>query len=318
MSKIFVTGATGYIGRAICSALVGRGDTVVALSRNRARAVAALGAGVQVVQGDSCAGGAWQQAVSGCDAVINLAGEPIDGKRWDARFRQRLLDSRVDTTRFLVEAIGAAAAKPVVLASASGVDYYAFDAQTLGVQLEDDDEDDADVFDEGSPGGDGFLARMCRDWEGEAGRAVEHGLRVVYLRTGIVIDAESRALRKMSAPFKLMAGGRVGDGKQWFAWIHRDDAVAAYLFAVDNAALSGPVNLVAGSVRQNDFSKALGAALHRPSWLPVPKFAVKAAVGPLAEYLLNGRHVIPSALRSAGFTFQHPELSDALAAIHST
>lgn len=314
MSRVFVTGATGYIGRAICRALVVRGDSVVALSRDGARAARALGGGIEVVEGDPTAAGPWQAAVSGCDAVINLAGEPIDGKRWNAQFRQRLLDSRIDATRCLVEVIGAAA--PKVLVSASGVDYYAFDAEILGVQLDDDDEDDADVFDEASPGGDGFLARMCRDWEDEARGAAEHGVRVVCMRTGIVIDAESHALRKMAAPFKMMAGGRVGHGRQWFAWIHRDDAVGAYLFAVDEASLSGPVNLVAGSVRQREFSRALGVALHRRSWLPVPKFAVKAAVGPLAEYLLNGRHVVPAALRKAGYAFRYAELSDALAEIY--
>ncbi len=318
MSKVFVTGATGYIGRPICNALVARGDSVVALSRDGARAARVLGDKIEVAEGDPTEPGPWQAGVSGCDAVINLAGEPIDGQRWNAQFRQRLCDSRVDATRYVVEAMAAATAAPKVLVSASGVDYYAFDTETLGIQLEDDDEDEADVFDEASPGGDGFLARMCRDWEEEAGRAAEHGIRVVCMRTGIVIDSESRALRKLAAPFKMMAGGRVGGGRQWFAWIHRDDAVGAYLFAVNTASLSGPVNLVASSVRQRSFSKAMGKALHRPSWLPVPKFAVKAAVGQLAEYLLNGRHVVPAALRNAGYPFKYPELADALSEIYGS
>jgi hypothetical protein len=306
---VFVAGASGFIGRALCAALRADGHAVVALTRDAARAKTILAAGAEVVEGVPTAAGPWQEAVAGCDAAVNLAGEPLDAERWDARFRQKLLDSRVDATRFLVEAIAAAPAarRPRALVSASGVDYYPFGLELPG------DAAGEDLFDETAPMGEGFLPRMCRDWEAEARRAEPAGVRVVLMRTGIVLGQGSRATRKLALPFRLFAGGRVGTGRQWFAWIHLADAVGAYRFALDTPALSGAVNVVAGSVRQAELARALGRALRRPSWLPAPAFAVRTAVGPLAEYLLNGRNVVPAALRAAGYAFRFPDLAAALA-----
>ncbi len=317
MARIFVTGGTGFIGAAIVRALRERGDDVTVVSRDGARAKAALPDGVEVVEADPTAAGAWQQRIAGCRAVINLAGASIAGKRWNAQYRQILLDSRVDVTRFVVEGMQAAPPdqRPAVLASASGIDYYPF---VLPIPGEDDMEGDAvDLFDEQSPLGDGFLARMCRDWEDEAMRATPLGVRVALVRTGIVLGKGGGALPKMALPFKLMAGGRVADGRQWFSWIHLDDIVGIYLRAIDDDALSGPLNAVApGAVRQAAFAKALGAALHRPTWMPVPKFALRFATGQLAEYLIHGRHVIPKALQDAGFEFAYPDVEGALAEIY--
>jgi len=301
--KIGITGATGFIGKPLVAALQARGDEVVAFTRDPARAQLQ---GVRLVQADLEQTGAWQDAVAGLDAVINLAGEPIAGKRWDARQKQRLRDSRVETTQNLVEAIAKAEPRPRVLVSASGADYYPF--AIADVSGFDDDE-----VTEADPAGEDFLGRLCKAWEAEAFTAEPLGVRVVTMRTGIVLG-HGGALAKMTTPFKLFAGGRIGSGQQWMAWIHLDDAVAAYLAAIDDARYRGPINLVTDSIRNADFAKQLGAVLHRPSWLPVPAFALKAAVGELAEALLQGRRVVPARLRELGFVWKHPELGEALAA----
>ncbi len=313
MSKrIFVTGATGFIGTALVRALTGRGQSVVVVSRDRERASRALGGAVEVVEGDTAYAGDWQQSLSGCDAVVNLAGQPIAGRRWNAHYRQLIHDSRVETTRHLVEAIAACGeeARPRALVSASGVDYYPFSVD-LGAAFAADEDDDVD---ERSPAGDSVMARICRDWEAEARRAEKQGVRVVRMRTGIVLGSGG-ALERMTTPFKFLVGGRIGNGRQWFSWIHLEDAVAAYLFALDSEKLRGPVNLVAPEpVRNAELARTMGRVLKRPAWVPVPGFALRAAVGELSEYLLNGRRVVPAVLLERGFRFRFPDLESALVA----
>lgn len=215
-------------------------------------------------------------------------------------------DSRVESTRTLVEAIAAlpVASRPRVLVSASGIDYYPFAPERH--DFDDDEVTEAD------PPGDSFLARVCRDWEREALAAEAHGLRVVTMRTGLVLGPGG-ALERLTTPFRFFVGGRIASGRQWMSWIHRDDVVAAYVGAVHDDRYAGPINLVTESVRNADFARALGAALGRPSWLPVPGFAVKMAAGEFAEYVLHGRNVVPARLRALGFTWRYPALSDALA-----
>lgn len=302
--KIVVTGATGFIGQALVPALRARGDEIVVLSRSAARAQQALG-DVTAVTANLEVPGPWAAALAGAGAVIHLAGESVGGKRWDARQKQIIRDSRIESTRALTEAIGAlpVADRPRVLISASGTDYYPF-------ALDKDDFDDDEVT-EADPPGDSFLARVCRDWEKEALAAEAHGVRVVIMRTGIVLGPGG-ALDKMTTPFKLFVGGKLGSGRQWMPWIHRDDVVAAYLAATTDERYRGPINLVRGSVRNAEFSRALGAALGRPSWLPVPGFAIKAAVGEFAEYVLKGRRVVPKRLEALGFPWQRGQLADAL------
>jgi uncharacterized protein (TIGR01777 family) len=301
--KVAITGATGFIGTPLVAALQARGDEVVAFTRDPARAKLQ---GVRLVEADLEHAGPWQDAIAGCDAVINLAGEPVAGKRWDARQKQRLRDSRVEATQHIVAAIAKAEVRPRVLVSASGADYYPF----AMAQVADFDDDEVTEVD---PAGEDFLARLCKAWEAEAVTAEPLGVRVVTMRTGLVLGAHGGALAKMTTPFKLFAGGRIGSGRQWMAWIHLDDAVAVYLAALDDARYRGPINLVTDSIRNAEFSKQLGSVLHRPSWLPVPAFALRAAVGELAETLLNGRRVVPAKLRELGFTWKHPELREALA-----
>lgn len=312
MSKrVFVTGGTGFIGCALVAALRGRGDEVIVLGRNAARARRELGQGVEVVEGDVALGGAWQERLRGVDAVVNLAGESVAGQRWDARYKQRIRDSRVEGTRYVVEGMAAIAAdaRPGVLVSASGADYYPFDVDLEAAGLMDED----DAVTESAPPGDSFLARVCRSWEAEAMAAEKLGARVVCMRTGLVLGPDG-AFSRMALPFRLFAGGTIGSGRQWMSWVHLEDAVRAYLFALDQEGLRGPVNLVApGPVRARDFARALGKALHRPSWLPVPGLALRAAAGELAEYLLHGRRAVPAALEAHGFVFHFPTVEPALA-----
>ena len=299
--RVVVTGATGFIGRALVPHLRARGDEVVVITRDAARAPA----DVEVVVGELETEGAWQQALAGAGGVVHLAGEPIAGKRWDARQKQRLRDSRVEGTRLVVEAIGKARVRPKVLVSASGVDYYAFALDTHGFDDDEVTEDD--------PPSETFLGRVCRAWEAEARAAEPLGVRVACMRTGLVVGPGG-AIARMATPFRLFAGGRIGSGRQFVSWIHRDDVVAAYAAALSDDRYAGPINLVAGSVRNADFAAALGRALHRPSWLPVPGFALRAAAGELAEYLLHGRNVVPRRLEQLGFTWTRRDLEDALAA----
>jgi uncharacterized protein len=306
---LVVTGATGFIGAALVPALRAAGHPVTVLSRDADRARRALG-DVTAVTADLQTAGPWTSALAGAAAIIHLAGEPVAGRRWDARIKQRLRDSRVETTRTLVEAIAAlpAASRPRALITSSGIDYYPFAPDTRDTEFDDDEVTEAD------PPGDSFLARLCRDWEAEARAAEAHGVRVACMRTGMVLGPGG-ALARLTTPFRLFAGGPIGSGRQWVSWIHRDDAVRAYAAAVADDRYTGPINLVTDSIRNADFARALGAALHRPSWLPVPVFALRVALGELADYALHGRRAVPTRLRALGFTWTHPTLAEALAGI---
>ncbi|HLU67635.1 MAG TPA: TIGR01777 family oxidoreductase, partial [Kofleriaceae bacterium] len=300
-----VTGGTGTIGRALVSALRARGDEPIVVSRDAARARSVLGPDAPVVEGDPTCAGAWREAIAGCGAVVSLAGERIQPRRWNAQIRQILHDSRVDTTRNVVEAIAAAPAaqRPSVLVSASGIDYYA-----LEPDLGEGALDDTDEVDESAPPGESFLSRLCRDWEAEAREAEALGVRVVTMRTGLVIGGEDSPIESWMRAFRWFAGGRVGSGRQWVSWIHLEDAVRAYLHAIDTPALSGPVNLVAPDrLRNRDFARALGRSLRRPSWLPAPAAAVRLALGDLADHILLGRPAVPRALLDSGFEFHRRE-----------
>jgi hypothetical protein len=303
--KVVVTGATGFIGQPLVARLRARRDDVTALVSDPARAQERLG-DVRVVQAELETPGPWCDALAGTDAIIHLAGEPIAGKRWDARRKQLIRDSRVESTRTIVEAIGKASARPKVLVTASGADYYAFADREHGFDDDEVTEDD--------PAADTFLGRLCRDWEQEALAAEAHGVRVVCMRTGHVLGKRGGMLAEARRPFDVFAGGKLGSGRQWMSWIHLDDAVAGYVAAISDERYRGPINLVTDSVRNAEFARALGKALGKPSWLPVPAFAIKAAIGELAEYVLEGRRVVPAKLRALGFSWQHPTLDGALAA----
>ncbi|HEX7837038.1 MAG TPA: TIGR01777 family oxidoreductase [Kofleriaceae bacterium] len=306
--KIVVTGATGFIGTTLVRALCEAGDAVVVLSRDADRARRALGDVTAVtcdLQSPGPPGVGWSAQLAGAAAIVHLAGEPVAARRWDARQKQRLRDSRVESTRTLVEAIAAlpAQARPRALIAASGTDYYPFAPDT--------EAGDDEVTEAQGPG-DTFLARLCRDWESEARTASGLGVRVVSLRIGMVLGPGG-ALAKLTTPFRLFVGGPVGSGRQWVPWIHRDDAVRAITAALADARYAGPINLVTASVRNAELARAIGKALGRPSWLPVPGFAVRAALGELADYVLHGRRVVPRRLQELGFSWKYPDLAEALA-----
>jgi uncharacterized protein len=304
--KIAVTGATGFVGVPLVKALQAAGHDVVALVRNKARASEKL-PGAECVEAQLEDPGPWCEVLGRVDAIAHLAGESIGGKRWDARQKQLIRDSRVESTRTIVEAIGKidASKRPRALVCASGADYYPF---AVGVGDFDDDP-----VTEADPPADTFLGRLCRDWEKEARAASAHGVRVVSMRTGLVFGPHGGALDRMSLPFKMFAGGRIGGGRQFVTWISLDDAVAGYIAALTDERYQGPINLVTASTRNAELARTMGQVMHRPSLIPVPSFAVKLAIGAeLAESVLNGRNVVAAKLRELGFTWKHPTLEDTL------
>ena len=292
--RVFLTGATGLIGRALSASLCGDGHEVVALSRGASPA--GMTAGSRAVLGDPAVPGAWQDELSRCDACVNLAGEPVAAGRWTEERRRRIRDSRVNATRNVAAVI--AGGGPTVLVSGSAIGYY-------GPRGDE-------VLDESSPPGDDFLARVAVEWEEAASQAARRA-RVVLVRTGIVLAAEGGALPKLALPFRLLAGGPVGDGRFWQSWIHLADQVGILRLALEDPAASGPVNATAPDpVRNRDLARTMGRVLHRPSLLATPAFAVRAALGEMAEVVLASQRVVPRAALSLGYRFRWPALEPAL------
>jgi uncharacterized protein (TIGR01777 family) len=292
--RALVTGATGFIGRRLVASL----DAPAALSRDPARARQSL-PGARAFAWEPAAGPPPAEAFAGVDAVFHLAGDPVAGGRWTARKKARVRDSRVLGTRHLVSALAGLPEKPRALVAASAVGFYG-------------DRGD-EVLDESSSIGSGFLAEVCRDWEAEASKAADLGLRVVHVRIGVVLGEGGGALEKMLLPFRLGLGGRLGSGRQWLSWIHLDDLAEIFLLAARNEDLSGPVNGVAPNpVTNTAFTRTLASVLGRPAIFPVPALALRLATGEFAGVLLASQRVLPRAARGAGFTFRHPALEGAL------
>ncbi len=296
--KIVAAGVTGFIGTTLLRRLEEQKHDVILLTRSPDKQKE-IGSFTRVVGWDGNTAGEWQKHVDGASVVINLTGEPIAGRRWSVDQKKRILDSRVNSTRAIVEAIRRASKKPDVLVNASAVGFYGA-------------VEEGDVT-ESKGAGEGFLAATCERWEEEARTAESLGVRVVLLRTGVVIGDGGGALAKMVPPFKFFVGGPIGSGAQWFPWIHRDDVIGAILFAITNSNLHGPVNLAAPeSVTMRQFCSALGSVLHRPSWAPVPAFALKLLLGEMSGMLLTGQKVIPQQLLKHGYRFVFPKLRPAL------
>ena len=287
--KLIIAGGTGFIGSALCERLVRLGHSLTLLSRS-----ASLGATVANK-------GAWEKAVEGADGLINLAGEPIAAKRWINRHKEKICQSRIDATRALVSAVAKAKVKPKFLINGSAVGYYG-------------PHGDETLTEDAGPGGD-FLAQTCREWEAEARKAEEHGLRVVRLRTGMVLGKGGGALAKMAPPFKLFVGGPLGSGRQWMSWIHLEDEVGLILALMEHASARGAVNATAPNpVTMREFCQSLGRVLNRPCWAPVPAFALRLLLGEMAGILLAGQRVLPAAAQKLGYTFRYPTLYEALTA----
>ena len=294
--RVTVTGATGRIGAPLVAALKARGDEVTVLSRDPQRAGRRLGveATAWSLQGEP----APAEALAGRDAVVHLAGEDV-GQRWTSAAKREIRDSREIGARNLVAGIAAAQPSPPLLVSASAAGFYGAHGPEL--------------VDESWPPGRDWLADVCVRWEREADAAAQHGVRVVKLRTGIVLDAEGGALAKMLPPFKAGIGGPIGGGQQYLPWIHRDDLIGLYLAALDSSDFSGPVNASAPEpVTNKDFSKALGSALHRPAVAPVPGFTIKLMFGEMAQIVLTGVRMVPGRVPELGYAFAQPDLDAAL------
>ncbi|MBU6336587.1 MAG: TIGR01777 family oxidoreductase [Acidobacteria bacterium] len=295
--KVTVTGATGLIGTALVGALKARGDEVTVLSRDPARAERQLG--VEAQAWDPLTGPAPASALSGRDGVVHLAGEPV-AQRWTADVKRAIRASRDLGTANLVAGIAASEPRPSVLVSSSAVGYYGKHGD--------------EIIDESTPAGADFLAEVCVEWERRARAAEELGLRVVIVRTGVVLDADGGALKTMLPPFKAGVGGPVAGGRQYMPWIHVDDIVGIYLSALDEVSWSGPVNGTAPDpVTNAEFSKALGRALKRPAIFPVPAIAIRTLYGEMSEIVTEGQRAVPARTLELGYRFSQPDLDAALA-----
>jgi uncharacterized protein (TIGR01777 family) len=300
--KIVIAGGSGFLGRPLAAALARDAHDVVVLTRGSgaARGHAQLRSVEWTPNGES---GRWAAQIDGAGAVVNLAGEPIAGRRWSDAQKQRILESRVQATRSLVAAVLAAAVPPPVFVSGSAVGYYG----PLGDEVATED----------TPPGSDFLAGVCVQWEAEAMRAASAGTRLVCVRTGIVLEKDGGALPQMLPPFKVGVGGPVGSGRQYWPWIHRDDWIALVRWAIQTPQATGPLNGTAPTPMTNaDFARALGRAMHRPAFMPAPAFALRLMLGEMADaLLLSGQRAVPAKAERLGFAFRYPTVDAALGAI---
>jgi len=283
--------------------LLERNDQVVVLTRRPEVAKQKWGDSCTIVQGDPMQPGAWMDAVGNCDGVVNLVGEGVFNRRWRAWFKELLRTSRVQSTQNIVAALAkapkTASGQPKVLVNASAIGYCG---------AHGDEE-----LDESCPAGDDLLARVCVEWEAAANAAAGHGVRVVLLRVGVVLDREGGALKQMMLPFKMFVGGPVGSGKQWVSWIHHDDLVGLILLALDKPEVTGIMNGTAPNpVTNKGLAKALGRAMHRPSFMPTPKFALRLMLGQVAGLVTTGQRVMPRRALQLGYVFKFPDIDSAL------
>jgi uncharacterized protein len=301
--KILVTGSTGLVGTALVSKLAGAGHTVCRLMRPESAARQGSPGGFDVAWNPATGelGGAGVSA----DAVVNLSGSSIAEGRWSAGRKALLRSSRLDTTRALVAALAKMNARPSVLISASAIGIYGSRGD--------------EVLTEESTIGSDFLAALAKDWEAEALKAEALGIRVVLARFGIILERHGGALAKMMLPFKFGAGGKIGSGRQWMSWVTLEDTVEILRVALENAAVRGPVNVVApNAVRNDEFTKHLATAMRRPALFPAPAFALRLALGEMADaLLLSSQRVTPQKLQHLGYRFLHPDLASALLAVLS-
>lgn len=311
--EVVIAGGTGFLGRPLCAALATEGHRVAVLSRHAVASRTLVGSGVDVLEWDPerlDADQAWVKRVGQADAVVNLAGENVGGRgplpmRWSPEFKTTLRSSRLDATRAVVQALAATAAdqRPRVLVNASAIGYYGNRGD--------------EILTEQSPSGHDFFADLCREWEDAAVGAEPLPVRVVRLRTGVVLERGAMAADLLILASRLGVGGPLGSGRQWWSWIHRDDVVGLIGHAVRNEAVRGALNAVAPTPRlMVDFPRVLGQLLHRPSLVPAPAFGLRLAFGEVADaLLLASQRVVPAQAVQTGYVFRYPELEDACEAI---
>lgn len=297
--KIIITGATGLIGRKLSDELYKSGYEIIVFSRDSGRAKEILKKDYAYVDWNYRNPEKWNNKIADADAIIHLAGINLFAKRWNNEFKNEIITSRRETTKSLSDAIKNSSNKPKVFISASGVGYYG--------------DGGNEILTENSPAGNDFLAEVCKVWESEAAEVESVGVRRVSIRTGIVLSTEDGALKRMLVPFKLFVGGPLGNGKQWFPWIHIDDIVGIYKYAVENENLSGAVNAASPNIcTMKEFAKTLGKVLNRPSFFSVPKFALKLAIGEAGNVVLMGQRVSVEKLLSSEYKFKFENLEEAL------
>jgi len=299
--KIILFGGSGFLGSHLIQKLAATGHEVILVTRRPNSLVDTVPASVSVKSWFPLEG--LSSIINGSDAVVNLIGESIGAKRWSPARKQEILSSRVDTTRSVVNAIGRTTRKPSVLLNASAVGYYG-------------NVPDGEIV-ETHPSGNDFLADVCARWEAEALKVEQFGVRVVMPRSGLVLSDDGGALPRMLLPFRLFAGGTLGSGKQWVPWIHIDDEVNAMIYALGNSEISGPINSTAPeAVTMKQFCAAIGKAMHRPSWAPVPAFVLRTILGEMADALvLGGQKAVPTRLLESGFEFKYRKVEEAFRSI---
>ncbi|HTX78357.1 MAG TPA: TIGR01777 family oxidoreductase [Longilinea sp.] len=295
--RIVITGGTGLIGNALASDFAKNGYEVYVLSRSPA-ARKHLQNGIECLQYDGHTAAGWGYLVEGADAVINLAGENLSAGRWTEKRKHAILQSRLDAGRAVAQAIEQAKQKPPVLIQASAVGCYGINPPG--------------VVDETSPFGNDFLSGVCRQWE-ESTKAVEiMGVRRVIIRMGVVFSGRGGAFPRLILPFKLFAGGALGNGEQWLSWVHLQDVVRAIRFLIEQPATTGVFNVSAEPVTNREFAQIAGRVMHRPSFFKVPAFAIKMLFGEMSTVILDGQRVSSAKLRNLGFSFAHPGIENAL------
>lgn len=296
--KILLTGGTGFVGTALRESLTEKGNELIVLTRQSGRENHP-GIRTRYVYWNPSEQGMWEKELDGVDAVVNLAGESIVGKRWSEGQKRKIRQSRTESTKALVEGIQKIRRKPSLFLNASAVGYY-------GPHGDEEITED-------SPAGHDFLAETCKAWEAEALRIESLGIRTIRLRIGIVLEMGGGALAKMLTPFKLGLGGPLGTGAQWMSWIHRKDLIGLIHFLLEKKDVRGVYNGTAPHpVTMREFSGTLGRVLHRPAFFPVPGFVLKILLGEMADMLLTGQRVIPKRAITAGYSFKFPSLEPAL------
>lgn len=302
--KVIIAGGTGMIGRALSSNLLNAGYDVTVLSREPKSYKNLFPSGIKLRKWDPTQVNGLKRTLEGSEVVINLVGENLAGSkfiptRWSLKRKQRIIDSRIIPGKTLTDAIEATAKPPSVFIQASAIGYYG--------------SSETEVFTEESPPGSGFLADVCVEWESSTAAVTRNGVRRVVIRSAIVLNANEGALNRLIFPFKLFVGGSLGNGKQWFPWIHPIDETRAIRFLLENEKAEGAFNLVAPNLLKNaKLADVIGSTLNRPSLVPVPGFALRIALGEVSTMVLEGQRAIPKRLQNLGFTFQFPDIEPAM------
>ena len=298
--KIIITGASGLIGANLSKALINRGDNVYIFTRDINKTKNIIPGAADYIEWDYNKPDKWAECLNNKDSVIHLAGANISGKRWSSDYKETILKSREISTRNLADVISSSTDKPKSFICASGVNYYGNSGDKLLIEEEESGND--------------FLANVCKIWEDEAQNVEKAGIKRISIRTGVVLTPEEGALKKMLIPFKLYIGGPLGNGKQWFPWIHLDDIVNIYIYVLDNDVRSGAYNACSPKpVTMNEFASILGKVMNRPSFFKIPRFALAMAAGGVADIITASLKVIPKKLLDLGYKFKFENLKDALA-----